>query len=178
MSPQITYGYKTAMGEAGGIIDLAPYAIDSFSNEAETGALKFGVGVVKGTAAGHQVNLPNAGSVSGDFEGIVVNRRTSEYDMEGKIHIRKYSTVGVMRYGRIYGRVAKDAEPAYGDAVYMVVSGDEAGYFTNVAEDGVALNGRFLGPIDAAVQIAAIELLSAPVIVSTTANAKEEESNG
>lgn len=167
MGAQTTYGYNTAMGEAGGIIDLAPYAIDSFANEADTGVLKFGVGVVKGTSAGKQVKLPSATSVSDDFEGIVVNRRTSEYDMEGKIHIRKDSTVGVMRYGRIYGRVAKTATPAYGSAVYMVVSGDEAGCFTNVADNGVAVNARFLGAKDSSAQIAAIEL-NAPVIATNT----------
>lgn len=165
MSAQITYGFKTAMGEAGGIIDLAPYAIDSFANEAETGVMKFGVGVVKGTAAGQQVNLPGDDSVAADFEGIVVNRRTTEYDMEGKIHIRQNSTVGVMRYGRIYGRVAAGATPAYGDPVYMVKSGEEAGYFTNVADGAIAVNARFLGAVDAAVQIAAIEL-NAPVIAT------------
>ncbi len=162
MSAQTVYGYNTAMGEAGGIIDLAPYAIDSFTNEAETGAMKFGIGAVKGTAGGKQVKVPAAGATAADFEGIVVNRRTTEYDLEGKINIRKNSTVGVMRYGRIYGRVAAGVTTAYGEAVYMVTSGDEAGFFTNTADGNVAVNGRFLSPVDAANKVAAIELFNGP----------------
>ena len=164
MSAQINYGFKTAIGEAGGLVDLAPYAINSFANEAETGKMKFGVGVVKGTVAG-QVKLPEAGSTAAQFEGIVVNRRNTEYDMEGKIHIRKLSTLGVMRYGHIYGRVAAGVTPAYGDPVYMVKSGDEAGYFTNSADGNLAINARFIGAVDTTVQIAAIEL-NAPVIAT------------
>lgn len=164
MSAQINYGFKTAIGEAGGIVDLAPYAINSFANAADTGKMKFGVGVVKGETAG-QVNLPGADSTAAQFEGIVVNRRTTEYDMEGKVHIRKLSTLGVMRYGHIYGRVAAGVTPAYGDPVYMVKSGDEAGYFTNVADGALAINARFIGAVDTTVQIAAIEL-NAPVIAT------------
>jgi len=172
MSAQINYGFKTAMGEAGGIVDLAPYVINSFANEADTGKMKFGVGVVSGTSAG-RVNLPGADATAAKFEGIVVNRRTTEYDMEGKIHIRKDSTLGVMRYGHIYGRVAAGVTPAHGEPVYMIKSGDEAGYFTNVADGNLAINARFIGAFDATVQIAAIEL-HAPVIAT---NAYKEEDN-
>lgn len=166
MSAQINYGYKTTMGEAGGIFDLACYVIDSFANEAETGKLKFGVGVVKGTAAGKQVNLPASGAAAADFEGIVVNRRTTEYDMEGKIHIRKNSTVGVMRSGRIYGRIANGVTGInYGDAVYMIADGDEAGYFTNVKGSNVAVNARFIGEMDSTAMVAPIEL-DVPVVTA------------
>lgn len=158
MSAQINYGFKTAIGEAGGIADLAPYVINSFANEAETGVMKFGVGVVKGTNAGKQVNLPSADSTAEHFEGIVVNRRTTEYDLEGKIFIRKNSTVGVMRYGHIFGRVAAGANPAYGDPVYMIKSGEEAGYFTNVSAGNLAIKGRFIGAVDTTAMVAAIEL--------------------
>lgn len=164
MSAQINYGFKTAMGEAGGIVDLAPYVINSFANEAETGVMKFGVGVVAGTAAG-KINLPAAESTAAQFEGVVVNRRTNEYDMEGNIHIRKNSTLGVMRYGHIYVRVAAGVTPAHGEPVYMVKSGDEAGYFTNAADGNLAINARFISAVDTTVQIAAIEL-NAPVIAT------------
>lgn len=165
MSAQIKYGFNTAIGEAGGLVDMAPYVINSFANEAATGAMKFGVGVVKGTAAGQQVKLPTAESTAAHFEGIVVNRRTTEYDMEGKIHIRQNSTVGVMRYGHIYGRVVAGVTPAYGDPVYMVKSGENAGYFTNVASGNLAINARFIGGFDATAQIAAIEL-NAPIVTN------------
>lgn len=158
MSAQIHYGYNTPMGAAGGIVDLAPYAIDTFLNEAENGVMKFGVGVVRGTNPGVNVKLPSA---TGDkFEGIAVNNRTTEYDLEGNLAIRKGASVGVMRYGRVYGRVAEGVKPAYGDAVYMVATGDEAGYFTNVADGAIAVKARFLGTVDATAQIAQIELFN------------------
>lgn len=169
---QLKYGYSTPVGEAGGIIDLAPYAVDTFTNEEDTGKMGFGVGVVTGTAAGKQVKLPVSASTAANFEGVVTNRRTTEYDLEGKIHIRKNATVGVMRYGRIYVRVATGATPAYGKAVYMLNSGDEAGYFTDKAStttgepsntvtvNHVAVKGRFLGEADTTRGIAAVELFN------------------
>lgn len=155
MSAQTRYGYSTPMGHAGGIVDLAPYAIDSFITEAE--GVKFGMGVVKGTNPGHTVAIPD-GSTAADFEGITVNNRTTEYDMDGKLHVRKGASVGVMRYGRIYGRVATGVEPAYGDTVYMIVSGEEAGCFSNA--DGVAIKGRFLSGVDTLSGVAMIELFN------------------
>lgn len=159
---QMNYGYSTPIGEAGGIIDLAPYAIDSFTNEEETGKLKFGVGVVQGTAPGKQVKLPESDSTAGKFEGVVVNRRTTEYDLEGKIHIRKNATVGVMRYGRIYVRIAPDAAPAYGDPVWLMVKGENAGLFdkANTDTNGVQVKGRFLGSADTGRGIAPVELFN------------------
>ena len=35
MSAQNKYGFSTPIGAAGGIVDLAPYAIDTFLNEEE-----------------------------------------------------------------------------------------------------------------------------------------------
>lgn len=160
MSAQTRYGYITPVGSAGGIVDLAPYAIDTFLNEEATGTLAFGCGVVKGTKAGKQVKLPASTSVATDFEGIVTNNRTTEFDMEGKVRVRNGAAVGVMRYGRIYARVAEDATPAYGDPLYLVVSGDEAGYFTDDDTSTVAIKGRFLGPVDATTQVAPVELFN------------------
>ena len=51
MSVQTTYNFSTTIGEAGGIIDLAPYAIDSFTNENESG-MAFGIGVITGEKPG------------------------------------------------------------------------------------------------------------------------------
>ena len=45
MSAQTRYGYSTPIGAAGGIVDLAPHAIDTFLNEEESGVLRFGVQV-------------------------------------------------------------------------------------------------------------------------------------
>lgn len=160
MSAQTTYRYNTPMGHAGGIVDLAPYAIDTFINEAENGVMRFGVGVVKGTAPGKNVNLPADGADVADFEGVTINGRTTEYDMDGKLALRKGASVGVMRYGRIYVRVAKDVAPAYGEAAYVIASGEEAGCFTNAADGAVAVKARFLSGVDTAAQVAMVELFN------------------
>ena len=66
-----------------------------------------------------------------------------------------------MRYGRVFARVATDVTPAYGDPVYLVISGDEAGCFTNdEGENAVAVKARFLSTLDAAANVAMIELFN------------------
>lgn len=159
---QLKYGFSTPLGEAGGIIDLAPYVIDAFTNEEDTGVLNFGMGVVSGTVPGKQIKLPTSGSTAATFEGITTNRRTTEYDLEGKIHIRQNATIGVMRYGRIFGKLAPDVTPAYGNDVYLIITGENAGCFTNEHSESndVKVRGRFLGAGDANRGIAPIELFN------------------
>jgi len=115
------------------------------------------------------VKLPVAASTVAVFEGVTVNNRTTEYDLEGVTHLRKGKALGVMRYGRVYVRVATGATPAYGDALYLIPGGDEAGYFTDDADNGesgdakvsyLAVKGRFLGGIDSASGVAAVELFN------------------
>lgn len=159
MSAQTRYGYMTPMGVAGGIFDIAPYEIDTFLNEEKDGVLKFGVGVVEGSKPGVNLALPKAGATADTFLGVVTNNRTTEYDMEGKVHVLKGAGVGVMRYGRIYVRVAEDVKPEFGDKLYMVLEGEEAGYFTN-AESGMAIKGRFVSGLDAANGVAVVELFN------------------
>lgn len=70
-----------------------------------------------------------------------------------------------MRYGKIYGRVAEGVEPAYGDSVYLITEGEEAGCFTNAASQAegsttIAVKGRFVGGVDTNAQIAPIELFN------------------
>lgn len=155
---QTNYGFNTPIGQPGGLYDLSPVEIDSFLNEAATGALGFGMGVVKGTAAGTGVALPGSSSAAVDFEGIVVNRRTTENNDDGVPVIKNKATVGVLRYGRIYVKLATGADPAYGEALYMVKTGDDAGCFTDSSSSTVAIKGRFLtAAIDG---IAAVELFN------------------
>lgn len=164
MSAQTRYGFSAIAGTAGGIVDLAPYAIDSFLNGEDTGVMKFGVGVVQGTKPGVDVALPKSGATAAKFEGVTVNNRTTEYDVEGKLNVRNGSAIGVMRYGRVYARVVDDKTPEYGDALYLVVTGDNAGCFTN--EDGssggttIAVKGRFMSGKCAGTDIAQIELFN------------------
>ncbi len=166
MSAQTRYGYSTPKGHAGGIYDLAPYAIDTFINEADTGVMKFGIGVVQGENVGHGINVPKKGATAAKFEGVTTNNRSTEYDLEGNLSVRKGAAVGVMRYGRIYARIADKAEPKPGEAVYLILDGDEAGYFTNVAAPEspdaptVAIKARFLGGVDTSAKVAVIELFN------------------
>lgn len=169
MSAQNRYGFSTPIGAAGGIVDLAPYAVDTFLNEEENGILKFGVGVVQGSKSGINIALPVKASTVDVFEGITVNNRTTEYDMDGKLAIRKGASVGVMRYGRVYGRIATKIKPEYGDSVYLITEGEEVGCFTNAAAGTepesqdpatIAIKGRFLGGVDTNAQIAMIELFN------------------
>lgn len=159
MSAQTRYGYMTPMGVAGGIFDIAPYEIDTFLNEEKDGVLKLGVGVVEGSKPGVNLALPKAGATADTFLGVVTNNRTTEYDMEGKVHVLKGAGVGVMRYGRIYVRVAEDVKPEFGDKLYMVLEGEEAGYFTNV-ETNMAIKGRFVSGLDTANGVAVVELFN------------------
>lgn len=169
MSVQTRYGYSSPIGAAGGIVDLAPYAIDAFLNEEDTGKMQFGMGVVTGSKKGTGIKLPVKASTAANFEGVTTNRRTTEYDVEGDLKLRKAATIGVMRYGRIYVRVAAGVKPGYGDGLYLITEGDEAGCFTNAAastESGsadkatIAIKGRFLGGVDTSAQIAAVELFN------------------
>lgn len=143
MSAQTVYGFATGKGIAGGIYDMYHYPVDSRINEEETGALHFGMGVVCGSLPGSNVALPTASSKAPDFEGVVVNGFTNQHDLEGVVSARNGQTVGVMRKGRIWAALAEDAEPKYGDAVHLIVDGDDAGRFDTAG--GVAIAGRFIG---------------------------------
>lgn len=149
MSAQNTYRYNTPIGVAGGIVDIAPYAIDTFINEENDGVMQFGVAVMRGTKAGVEVLLPatvsSTAPTAAKFEGITTNNRTTEYDMAGDISIKKGVPIGVMRYGRIYAKLATGITPAYGDPVYFIYDGTEAGCFANASgTKRVAVKGRFL----------------------------------
>lgn len=171
MSAQTRYGYPMPVGAAGGIVDTAPYSIVSRLNEEATGTMMFGIGVVQGAKPGSGIAMPKAASTAAKFEGITTNNHHTEHDLEGSLHIRKSAAIGVMTYGRVYARVAKDVEPAYGDSLFLITSGDETGYVTNKAatapsegEDAVsttiAIKGRFLGGVDSTTKVAPVELFN------------------
>lgn len=142
MSAQTTYNFLMNYGCAGGIVDLAPHEIDTFINEEATGTLLPGRAVCPGTVAGKDVKLPAA--TSAKIEGVVVNNRTTEYDREGALVVRKNDAVGVMRYGRIYVALDENVTPAFGDAAYVVCTGTKKGLFTTSNSGTVAMNARFV----------------------------------
>jgi len=162
MSAQLHYGYNPAVGAPGGIYDIAPYQIDTLLNEADNGVMKFGFGVVKGTKPGVNADMPKAESTAADFEGVTINNRTTEFDLDGNVYLRKGKALGVMRWGKCFVRVAEGCTPAYGDDLYLVVSGDEAGKFGNSSVSGtkIAIKGRFLGGVDAITKVAAVHLFN------------------
>lgn len=147
MSAQNSYAFHTGNGVAGGLYDIGPYVVDSRTNEEDNSKLRFGHGIVDGTAPGKQVKLPTAESTNENFEGIVVNSHAHEQDFNGDVHLRKGETVGVLKEGRAYVRLAAEAVPTYGAPLYLIVDGDEAGCFSHEAGESTAVkvNGYFIG---------------------------------
>ena len=141
MAVQTSYSYENPSGIAGGIYDLAPYEVNSRASEEDAGKIKFGYGVVAGTAS-NGVKLP--ASASDDFEGVVVHKAHEE-ERDGSIVLANGETFGVMRHGRIWARVDADATIVKGEKLYLIVSGDKAGCFTNVSTNAMAIAGKFIG---------------------------------
>ena len=133
MSAQTSYNYAMPKGSAGSIYDLSPYTINTRKVEADDGAIGFGMGVVIGTAAGTGIALPTEESTIAKFEGITVNGYTTEMDINGNTVVRKNASIGVMEHGKVWGRIKSGLTIAYGDAVHLILAGDDAGKFTNVS---------------------------------------------
>ena len=154
MSIWTEYNNRTPAGVAGGLYDLTDHAVDSFRIDAADGKVKFGMGVVMGTTPGTAVTVPADASTLDKFVGIVMNGGANEMDVKGVIVVRNSSTQSVMRHGRVWARLAAEAEPAYGDQVHLITSGADAGCFSTTG--GIAINARF--STTAQNGIAAIEL--------------------
>ena len=147
MSVQTAYNFYTEKGVAGGLYDLSHHDVNSRRNECEDGVLKFGMGVVVGTTKGAQVKLPASGANIASFEGIVVNGHSTEMDMAGEVAVKNEATVGVLTHGRVWARIKAGITPAYGDALYLITAGENAGLFTNATEtNAIAITGgKFVG---------------------------------
>ena len=154
MSIWTEYNNRTPAGVAGGLYDLTDHAVDSFRIDAADGKVKFGMGVVVGATPGADVTIPADTSTLDKFVGVVMNGGSNEMDMNGVIVVRNSSTQSIMRHGRVWARLAAEAEPAYGDQVHLITSGDDAGCFGTTG--GIAINARFI--TTAQNGIAAIEL--------------------
>lgn len=143
---QTVYSQQTPRGVAGGLVDLSTHVIDTRLNGESGTVLKFGMGVVQGTTPGSNIKVPVVGTTAEKFEGITVNGYTNEMDMTGAISVAPTASIGVMRYGKIWARIKPGITPAYGEVLYLVISGDAAGTFTNAADaDAIAIKGRFIG---------------------------------
>lgn len=146
MSGQFNYDYATQTGIPGGIVDLSTKVIDSRVYEASGSEITacFGMGVVVGLSAGTSVSIPVEGSEATAFEGVLVNGHTTQHDLDGKVHLVDGNSVGVMRTGRIWVRTETDLDIEYGNKVYLVKTGDNAGLFTTEEEGNMLINGRFI----------------------------------
>lgn len=147
MAAQTSYNFFTTRGIAGGLYDLSDHVIDARRNEEDTGVLGFGLGVVVGTNAGIDVKLPGGSETDATtFEGVTVNGFTTEQNRAGDVLLVEGATVGVLSHGRIWVKVVDGIDIAYGDKVYLVVSGNDKGKFTNASSGGIEIGeARFLG---------------------------------
>lgn len=160
MAVQTSYGFSPSRGVAGGLYDMSPRAVNSRTTESE---IVFGIGLVQGSTPGTNVTGPASTSTAAVFEGIALNGGTQEMDMEGAVKVAKSRTVSVLRYGRAWVRVEPEAEVKYGDALYLITTGDNAGRFTNAdsEESKIAVSGQFIGA-NTTDGIAPVELFNAP----------------
>lgn len=147
MSAQTSYTQATPRGVAGGLVDLSTHAINTRLNGEVGNTMKFGMGVVQGATPGSDVRIPATGATAAKFEGITVNGYTSEMDREGAVTIPPLASLGILQYGKIWARTKAGIAPAYGEALHLIISGNDAGLFTNAAAEGttVAVNGCFIG---------------------------------
>jgi len=158
MSGQTTYDFRTPKGVAGALVDISPKSIDSRVNsETDINKMRFGMGVVVGTDPGVDVRVPTSTNTAKDFEGVLLNGYTQQMTMNGDVQVFPKQTVGLLRWGRAWGRVADGVSPAYNDPLYLIISGANAGLFTNVAAGNLAIHGRFYGGLGAG-NIAPVEI--------------------
>jgi hypothetical protein len=163
---QLSYGYFPVKGYAGGLFDLRPYQDDSFINgETDNTKMKFGMGLV--TSDGVKVTVPTSSDTADKFIGMALQNNTTEYDLEGNLQVKSGVTIGVLRYGAGYGRVAPEITVAYGESVYLINTGTNAGYFTNVATDNMPVNAKFIG-ITESNGIAPIEFYNQKAVAVST----------
>lgn len=187
MGAQSRYSFRSPMGAAGGIVDLAPHEINAFVNGMETGQMSYGLGVVSGGQAGTVVVPGIPYNLAGDmveddcackFLGVVTNNRTTEQLYRGNLVIHKGAGLGVMRWGRIFVRIVpamglRNNMISYFDPVYLVpqhcvvenvygIPIECAGMFSNQPEVGdvkaVRINARYISSGDLFSDVAMIEL--------------------
>lgn len=155
---QTNYSYQTPKGVAGGLYDISPKSIDSRVNgETTADTLKFGMGAVQGANPGTDIKVPTGTDTADKFEGLVLTGYVQEIDMSGDLKLQPKQTVGVLRYGKAWARVISGITVQYGDELYLVNEGEDAGLFTNDSDGSLAIMGRFIGSVDSS-NIAPVEI--------------------
>lgn len=146
MAAQLNYDYGMSKGVPGGKYDLSPDEVITRTNEEEDGVLRFGMAAMVGTTPGTTVKVPAEGATAEKIEGIVLHAANTEQDRKGRVVVPNNASVGILRFGKIWARVAESVEPAYGDPLYVVVSGKDAGSLSKEEGTGnVKIDGRFIG---------------------------------
>ena len=143
MAAQTNYGYSTPKGVAGGKVNLFHDEVITRQNEAQDGVLKYGMAVKVGTVPGSNVTVPNAGTTKEQIEGVVLAHPNTEQDMKGKVVVKNGTSLSVMTKGCVWGRLATGATATYGNVAYVVVTGDDAGTFTDKADGAVDIGAKF-----------------------------------
>lgn len=158
---QNNYGYSSQQGVPGGLYDSSPRSVISRANgETNPTAIGFGFGVVQGDAPGTNVKLPTTASSEENFEGIVVSG-IAEHDLDGAVRVNPTKMLGVLSWGKVWVRVPDGITVAYGDKAYLIISGEDAGKFTNDDEDTLDVYAKFITSVDSG-DIAAVELFNMP----------------
>jgi hypothetical protein len=143
MPVQTSYGAPNA-GAPGLIYDVTPHVINSRTNTAEDGAVKFGYGVVRGENPGKDATAADAAATAQTFEGVVVQGGSVERTFvtnEAKIY--HGTTLSLLEKGRVWVALKDSEEPVYGAQAFLQTAGNDAGKFATTG--GVALNARFIG---------------------------------
>lgn len=157
---QMNYNYGTPKGIAGSKVDISYDEVVTRKNEEEDGILKYGVAVVIGASTGHGVKLPTTASIADNVEGVVLHAENTEQDRTGKVIVKKGASLGIMRKGHVWGRVAEGTTPIYGAKAYVIIdeTAGEVGTFTNTATTGktIDIGAKFGNASDTG--IAVIEL--------------------
>ena len=143
MAAQTNYSYSTPKGVAGGKVNLFHDEVITRQNEAQDGALKYGMAVKVGTAPGSNVTVPTEGTTATQIEGVVLAHPNTEQDTKGKVVVKNGVSLSVMTKGCVWGRLAKDVTPTYNSKAYVVVSGEDAGTFTDKADGAVDIGAKF-----------------------------------
>lgn len=148
MSVQTSYRYSTPRGVAGSLFDISPYSIDSRVNgEKKAGTLMFGMGAVTGDNPGTDVKRPGNSATAEAFDGVVLTGFSNQQTMDGVVEILPLQTVGILRYGKAWVRIVEGDTPKYGDKLYLIKEGDDAGFFTTIGTGAgaIEIKGRFIG---------------------------------
>lgn len=158
MSAQLDYGYTTPKGVAGGKYDIAFDEVITRKNEEADGVLKYGMAAMIGTNAGSDVKVPITSCTADKIEGVVLRAANTEQDMNGHVVVKKGASVGIVRKGRVWCRLASDAEPAYGAKAYVVVTGKDAGTFTHTEGSNVDIGATFGNAKDDGIAVVEIRM--------------------